>query len=344
MLNKAWFLASIGAVTISSLLISAPKAQAAETFFIDSKALNTNWNFRRIDGNPRMSIYQRRDDDRDQQFDRLPGNRGGILLRHGSTGRCLNARYLSNGAEINLWPCDGNDPDQNWNLVDVGQGRKVIKRTGTNLCIDAPTRDDSGKVHLWACDGNNNNQRWQSSAEQIQPPPPPPNLGGTPLLTQQSPQYFRNRLQFYGRQGNGYSATGYGSSVIGTNNFREGNCTWYAYGRLKELGFNPDNIMNGYPNANVWGSVLRNGARILNRNETPRLGDVAQWYINGQNHVAIVEKVENGYVTLSESQAYADYDGDVDGDRRLNAGTLHRVVRYTVNNPQRYIRLVNSRR
>ncbi|MBH8571762.1 ricin-type beta-trefoil lectin domain protein [Nostocaceae cyanobacterium CENA369] len=148
-----------------ALSIGSAFAQAAETFFVqEGVALNTNNNFSRIDGNPRMSIYRRNDNDPDQQFDRLSGNRGGTLLKHRSTGKCLNAHYLSNGSQINVWPCDANDPDQNWNLVDVGSGYSLIKRTGTNLCVDTPTRDNQGKVHLWTCDGNNGNQRWKSSA------------------------------------------------------------------------------------------------------------------------------------------------------------------------------------
>ncbi|HEY9833556.1 MAG TPA: peptidoglycan DD-metalloendopeptidase family protein [Stenomitos sp.] len=156
----------LGTSAVLSLVIGTSAVQAAETFSVDNVALNTNWNFRRIDGNPRMSIYQRNDNDPDQQFDRLPGNRGGTLLKHRSTGRCLNAHYLSNGSEINVWPCDSNDPDQNWNLDSVSDGRILIKRTGTNLCVDTPTRDNAGKVHLWTCDGNNPNQRWLSSAGQ----------------------------------------------------------------------------------------------------------------------------------------------------------------------------------
>jgi len=148
------------------------KAQAAETFSVqEGKALNTNWNFRRIDGTPRISIWQRNDGDRDQQFDRLGGNLGGTLLKHVSTGLCLNAHYLWNGAEINLWNCNGNDPDQNFDLVDVGNNFNLIRRRGTNLCVDTPTRNDAGKVHLWQCDANNGNQRWRSS-NNITPPPP----------------------------------------------------------------------------------------------------------------------------------------------------------------------------
>jgi len=164
MSNKLWLALTTAAV--SSLFIGTSAAQAVETFSIDNIALNTNSSFRLINGHPRMSIYQRNDSDPDQQFDRMPGNRGGTLLKHRSTGKCLNAHYVSGGAEINVWPCDPNDPDQNWNLDSVSDGRILIKRTGTNLCVDTPTRNNLGNVILWGCDGNNPNQRWRSSAVQ----------------------------------------------------------------------------------------------------------------------------------------------------------------------------------
>ena len=145
--------------------ISNSQAQASETFYVrEGMALNTNMTFRLFDTKPRMSIYQRNDSDRDQQFERFPGNRGGILLRNRSTGMCLNAHHLYEGAEMNTWPCDANDPDQNWNLVDVGDGWNLIKRAGTSMCVDTPTRNNAGKVHLWTCNSNNSNQRWRSSA------------------------------------------------------------------------------------------------------------------------------------------------------------------------------------
>lgn len=164
MSNKLWF--ALGTAAVSSLVIGTSAAQAVETFSIDSIALNTNSSFRLINGHPRMSIFKRNDSDPDQQFDRMSGNRGGTLLKHRSTGKCLNAHYVSSGAEINVWPCDPNDPDQNWNLDGVSDGRILIKRTGTNLCVDTPTRNNLGNVILWGCDGNNPNQRWRSSAVQ----------------------------------------------------------------------------------------------------------------------------------------------------------------------------------
>ncbi|AFY31832.1 RICIN domain-containing protein [Calothrix sp. PCC 7507] len=158
---------AIGSLSLALFVGSA--SAHAETFSVQGgMALNTNNNFSRIDGNPRMSIYRLNNNDNDQQFDRLSGNRGGILLKHRSTGKCLNAHYLSQGSQINVWPCDANDPDQNWNLVNVGSGYNLIKRTGTNLCVDSPTRDNQGKVHLINCDANNGNQRWNSSSS---PPP-----------------------------------------------------------------------------------------------------------------------------------------------------------------------------
>ncbi|MDY6784955.1 MAG: CHAP domain-containing protein [Cyanobacteriota bacterium] len=164
MSNKFWI--ALATAAASSLAVVTPAVQATEIFSVDNVALNTNWYFRRIDGNPRMSIYTKNTNDPDQQFDRLRGNRGGILLKQRSTGRCLNAHYLRNGAEINVWPCNANDPDQNWNLIPVSGGRMLIKRTGTNLCVDTPTRNNVGKVHLWGCNSNNPNQRWQSSRTQ----------------------------------------------------------------------------------------------------------------------------------------------------------------------------------
>lgn len=141
----------------------AGKAQAAETLSVGGKALNTNNGFRRFDGEPRMSIFSLNNNDPDQQFERLSGNLGGTLLKHRTTGKCLNAHYLANGSEINVWGCNGSDPDQNWNMIHLGGGVNLIQRRGTNLCVDSPTRNDTGKVHLWTCDANNANQRWISN-------------------------------------------------------------------------------------------------------------------------------------------------------------------------------------
>jgi len=177
MWNKASKLvALIFGATLSFLGIStsATQAQTFETFYVSgNKALNTNWNFRRIDGFPRMSLWDRNDNDRDQQFERIRGNRGGTLLKHRSTGLCLNAHYLANSREVNTWTCDANDVDQNFNFQDLGGGTFLIKRNDS-FCVDSPTRDNLGRIHLINCQANNVNQQWRSSNIIAPPPPPPP--------------------------------------------------------------------------------------------------------------------------------------------------------------------------
>ena len=171
----------IGAMATSaacSLLIIA-SSTSAENFILDgNKALNTNNSFSKIDNNLRMSIWNFNPNDNDQQFDRIGGSRGGTLLKHRSTGKCLNAHYLSNGGLVNTWACNAADPDQNFTITSLGNGYSQIKRTGTNLCVDSPTRDNGGKIHLWGC-VNNSNQRFKNTGTTIpQPPQPPINNGG----------------------------------------------------------------------------------------------------------------------------------------------------------------------
>jgi surface antigen len=133
-----------------------------KTYSIGDYALNTNNYFYRIDGNPIMSSWRRNDRDPDQHIKQLPGN-WGTLLKNKSTGKCLNAHYLYNGARVNVWPCRGSDPDQNWTLTDLGGGYLQIKRANTNLCLDMPDRKNYGKIHLWECNRNNPNQRWRTN-------------------------------------------------------------------------------------------------------------------------------------------------------------------------------------
>lgn len=142
-----------------------PPVSGLKTYFIGSFALNTNNNFVKLDGFPIMSSWTRNDSDPDQQFERLKGN-WGFLLKHKSTGGCLNAHYLSNNSQMNVWsPCNPGDPDQNWTFPDLGNGHFHIKRAATNLnsCVDMPNRTNGGRIHMIQCDPNNANQRWRTN-------------------------------------------------------------------------------------------------------------------------------------------------------------------------------------
>lgn len=87
-------------------------------------------------------------------------------------------------------------------------------------------------------------------------------------------------------------------------NYGMPNCTAYAYGRAYEiLGSEPKLSWN---NAEQWyGYNKANG--YYKYGQTPKVGAIACWsYSYGGGHVAVVEKVENGVITLSNSA----YSGD----------------------------------
>lgn len=87
-------------------------------------------------------------------------------------------------------------------------------------------------------------------------------------------------------------------------NYGMPNCTAYAYGRAYEiLGSEPKLSRN---NAEQWyGYNKANG--YYKYGQTPKVGAIACWsYSYGGGHVAVVEKVENGVITLSNSA----YSGD----------------------------------
>ncbi|MCQ2513581.1 MAG: CHAP domain-containing protein [Ruminococcus sp.] len=76
------------------------------------------------------------------------------------------------------------------------------------------------------------------------------------------------------------------------------NCTAYAFGRAYELlGYEPNLC---HFSAEQWyGYNISND--YYKYGQTPKLGAVACWSYNGGGHVAVVEKIENGVITFSNS-------------------------------------------
>ncbi len=88
----------------------------------------------------------------------------------------------------------------------------------------------------------------------------------------------------------------------------KGNCTWYAHGRLKELGYNAKklNLMSG--NAAKWKSQAVSGG--ISVSQVPMQGDIAQATANygiytKYGHVAVVEKVNSDGTLLISESSYA---------------------------------------
>ena len=84
------------------------------------------------------------------------------------------------------------------------------------------------------------------------------------------------------------------------NKNAKGNCTWYAHGRMRQLGYNSALLNKMSGDAGKWASQA-SSARI-EVSTTPRVGAIAQHTRDGFGHVAVVERVNNnGTVTISES-------------------------------------------
>ena len=98
-----------------------------------------------------------------------------------------------------------------------------------------------------------------------------------------------NNVYYYNSNYNVFQKYGYGLP----------NCTAYAYGRAYEiLKSTPKLSWNG---AGQWYDYNKNGG-YYSYGSTPKLGAIACWCYSGGGHVAVVEKIENGTITLSNSE------------------------------------------
>jgi len=82
-----------------------------------------------------------------------------------------------------------------------------------------------------------------------------------------------------------------------------GNCTWYACGRMLQLGFSSTQINTMHGDASQWASEAQ--ASGITVNTTPTVHSIAQSV--SQNHVAVVESVNgDGTITVTESSYVPD--------------------------------------
>ncbi|WP_294156531.1 CHAP domain-containing protein [uncultured Clostridium sp.] len=90
-----------------------------------------------------------------------------------------------------------------------------------------------------------------------------------------------------------------------------GNCTWYAYGRIWEMTghipYDAGFINNAYE---WWDANIRTGK--YKYGQTPKRGALAVWKSSlpnsgGSGHVAVIEKIENNKIYISESSWHGSY-------------------------------------
>jgi surface antigen len=89
------------------------------------------------------------------------------------------------------------------------------------------------------------------------------------------------------------------SKLVEKGIYAKGNCTWYAKGRLYELGYTNTPFSK---NAKDWDQQAQNANMTINRE--PQIGCIAQsdTMNKGYGHVAIVEAINNdGSIIVTES-------------------------------------------
>jgi surface antigen len=283
----------LSGLTAAAIGMSASPVKA-ETFSINNRAMDTGFHLPRINGGgPRMVLWDHNVNSDNQNFDLISG-RSGQLLRHRSTGWCLNAYRASAGSHVNTYPCNPNDPEQNFSIADHGNWYRVIRLANTNLCVDStPSTNNGQQVIMWHCLPNGQNRASSNSNSNSNSASTlgiPVNFGSAAY--RQNPFWPNFAPQSVG---------GYLWAVV------KGNCTWYANGRLRELGYSSSDLNRLVGNAKEWAGQARNAG--IPTGNTPRVGAIAQWVSGGggYGHVAVVESVNsNGTITISESSYSTD--------------------------------------
>ncbi|MGN0144800.1 MAG: CHAP domain-containing protein, partial [Clostridium sp.] len=116
--------------------------------------------------------------------------------------------------------------------------------------------------------------------------------------------YYSNDNIFYKAQLSPPFTNSSGKPIVG-------NCTWYAYGRIWEISghipYDAGFTGNAYE---WWNANIRTGK--YKYGSTPKRGALAVWKSSlpnsgGCGHVAIVEKIENNKIYISESSWHGSY-------------------------------------
>jgi len=113
----------------------------------------------------------------------------------------------------------------------------------------------------------------------------------SPVMTLQEFNNWRNLPEYFSR--NPFPSKGQ-------------NCTWYAHGRMMQLGFSEYALDSMLGNAKDWDNTAGRGSSV---SSAPQVGSIALWEpgssgvpFPGNGHVAVVERVNNdGTILISES-------------------------------------------
>lgn len=134
-----------------------------------------------------------------------------------------------------------------------------------------------------------------------------------PRTTVTGIRYGQAQAQWYWEYANNPGA--YYDPGLQTYDLALPNCTTYAYGRVQEMGA-PAPI-TGWHNAKAWHTYLTNGWTYEAFSaDKVKVGDILEWSGSDPlNHVAVVEKIENNTIYVSQSY-YCDDNGQATNNTR----------------------------
>ena len=223
------------------------------------------------------------------RFDRVGDN---YMVIDRATGRALDAGGANGEKAYMHGKPDRNNPWHLWQVKPVGSFYMLVS-VATKRALDAggawnteiymhKTPMELNPWHLWQL---NLSQATQTTA---------------PIAQNSSDPNWNSRAY---REDNPLWRAGFAPRSVNppqyamSNPNAKGNCTWYANGRLRELGYRSADLNQLVGNASQWGTQATNAGIPVSR--TPQVGSIAQW---DSNHVAVVEQVNSdGTIVISES-------------------------------------------
>jgi surface antigen len=233
------------------------------------------------------------------KFQVIRATADGIKLQRIGTNYLITAQKFPS---TNLAPLEaykdagGEDKFQTWVAIPTKPGFFALcLKAQRNQCMNVPNSKNRTKLTTYQFNPNDPDQMFSVGILSQTPTTPPSTVSTS--VNWESRAY---------RQDNPFWPNFAPASLGGYLN-TQGNCTWYANGRLRELGYSAASLSKLLGNAEQWANQAR--AAGIPVGKTPQVGAIAQW---DRNHVAVVEQVNNdGTIVISES-SYSPVAGPID--------------------------------